>query len=60
MWCREEGAIKVLASCAFSPRYLLILGDIDRSVHTVHLFDKEEEGSVADLTETRIEHFLTY
>lgn len=60
MWCREEGAIKVLASCAFSPRYLLILGDIDRSVHTVHLFDEGEEGSVADLTETRIEHFLTY
>lgn len=44
MWCREEGAIKVLASCAFSPRYLLILGDIDWSVHTVHLFDEGEEG----------------
>lgn len=41
-------------------KILVDIGDIDRSVHTVHLFDKEEEGSVADLTETRIEHFLTY
>lgn len=47
-----RGAIKVLASCAFSPRYLLILGDIDRSVHTVQLFD--EGRKVADLAARRI------
>lgn len=56
----EGDAIKVLASCAFSPRYLLILGDIDRNVHTVQLFDEGKRLPIYQQRGSRILKLLTY
>lgn len=50
----------MLASCAFSPRYLLILGDIDRNVHTVQLFDEGKRLPIYQQRGSRILKLLTY